>query len=355
MQWKWRGPIVGGITQSLLSKYLQDPFSFVLYYGLGLEEPSQLNQNLMWGNMMHKLLEVTLQWTELYHSLPEEHRTTVQKVLKQEESKYVSIDPTTIHSVQEMMKLYDDRFKLYFDVETERQFKEPYRTKNFTISLMGKIDGIGRRNGNFNDSLVPMGLSIDKSRILVEHKCKGRHDKLQHRQEIRTDLQLNLYLHAMELLGEPCDHVVYDILRIPEVQWNCPPRQAGERHKFYIERVYNNCTAYKEYPVARNKIFWVDQHISTHPRETVTLYRKEVLDPIIDSLCYMYEYTLADSFDPFNPDCYNHLFHKRPLRLFDPARTDSYKKDFYNYLTGQIDLDGLVPVPSLFKELEGEE
>lgn len=355
MQWKWRGPIDGGITQSLLSKYLQDPFSFVLYYGLGLEEPSQLNQNLIWGNMFHKLLEVTLPIPNLYNKFTEEQLAVVQEVLKEEESRYLSIDPTTIHSVQEMMKLYDDRYKLFFDVETERQFKLPYHTKNFEISLMGKIDGIGRRSMFDDYSNIPMGLLCDKSRILVEHKCKGRHDKLQHRQEIHTDLQLNLYLHAMELLGEPCDHVVYDILRIPEVQWNCPPRQAGERHKFYIERIYNKCTPYKEYPVVRNKIFWVDQHIFVHPQETVTRYRKEVLDPIVDSLCYMYEYTLSDKFDPLNPDCYNHLFHKRPLRLFDPARTDSYKKDFYNYLTGQIDLDGLVPVPSLFKELEGEE
>jgi len=354
MQWKWRGPIDGGITQSLLSKYLQDPFSFVLYYGLGLEEPSQLNQNLIWGNMFHTLLEVTLQWPELYRDLSDEQKATVQQVLKEEESKYLSIDMTTIYSVQEMMKLYDDRYKSLYTILTEQQFKLPYRTKNFPISLMGKIDGAGARNGN-TTSDYPMGLSNSEQYILVEHKCKGRHDKLQHRQEIHTDLQLNLYLHAMELAGKPCTHVVYDILRIPEVQWNCPARQAGERHKFYIERLYNNCTPYKEYPVARNKIFWVDQHIFYHPQEKVTRYRKEVLDPIIDSLCYMYEYTLSDSFDPLNPDCYNHLFHKRPLRLFDPARTDSYKKDFYNYLTGQIDLDSLVPVPSLFKELEGEE
>jgi len=219
---------------------------------------------------------------------------------------------------------------------------------------MGKIDGIGHRRDMFSNSPV-MGLDTDYSTILVEHKCKGRHDKLQHRTEIHTDLQLNVYLHALDLLGIHCEQVVYDILRIPEVQWNCPPRQMSERHGFYISRLYNSCNPYKEYPVVRNKMFWVDQHIFIHPREKVTLYRKETIDPIIDSLCYMYEYTLSDSFDPFNPDCYNHLFHKRPLRLFDPARTDSYKKDFYNYLTGQIDVNGLVKVPQLFKELDNQE
>lgn len=362
MQWKWKGPKDGGVTQSLLSRYLQDPFSFVLYYGLGLEEPSQLNQNLLWGNMFHKLLELTLKKPTLYKDFTLEQEAELQVLLREEEKKYPIIDPTTFWSVFEMMKLYDDRYKLSYDVQTEKEFKLPYKTKNHEVSLMGKMDGVGHRRDMTPDELYHglavspvMGLNTDYGTILVEHKCKGRHDKVQHRTEIHTDLQLNVYLHALDLLGIHCEQVVYDILRIPEVQWNCPPRQMSERHSFYISRIYNSCTAYKEYPVVRNKMFWVDQHIFTHPREKVAVFRKETLDPIIDSLCYMYEYTLADSFDPFNPDCYNHLFHKRPLRLFDPARTDSYKKDFYNYLTGQIDVNGLVQVPQLFKELDNQE
>jgi PD-(D/E)XK nuclease superfamily len=354
MQWQWKGPIDGGVTQSLLQKYLQDPFSFVLYYGLGLEEPAVLNQNLIWGNMFHLLLEHTLEMPTLYNDLDSSANEALEALLTKEMNKYLHINATTYHSVLQMMKLYDDRYKLAYEIETERQFKLPYKTKNHTVSLMGKMDGLGHRRSMDIQTDV-MGLNTEYSTILVEHKCKGYHDKLQHRQEIHTDLQLNLYLHAADIMGFDVSQVVYDIIRIPEDQWYCPGRQAGERIKFYIERLYNNCTPHKDFPVVRNKMFWLDQHIFTHPREKVTLYRKEVMDPIIDSLCYMYEYTLADSFDPLNPDCFNHLFHKKPLRLFDPARTSSFKKDFYNYLTGQIDISGLVKVPQLFKELKDQE
>ena len=356
MQWKWKGPVDGGITQSLLGKYLQDPFSFVLYYGCGLEEPSATNQNLIWGNMFHLLLELSLPIPTLYTQLPQETLDHLSKQLIDHEARYTHVEPTTLYSVQEMMKLYNDRYKCYYSVATEKQFKFDYSTRNHKVSLMGKIDGIGTRYLTplpLCDPLPPDWFGPD-SPVLIEHKCKGFHDKLQHRQEIKTDLQLNLYLHAMQVLGHTTDQVIYDIIRIPEVQFGCPERNIGERIPYYINRIYNTQKPYKEFPVAKNGFAWLDQHCFTHPESTVTEFRKITLDPIIDSLCYMYEYTLADSFDPFNPDCYNHLFHRRPLRLFDPARTEKFKKDYYNFLTGQLPIDGLVQVPHLFKELHGE-
>jgi hypothetical protein len=353
MQWKWKGPVDGGITQSLLGKYLQDPFSFVLYYGCGLEEPAAVNQNLIWGNEFHLLLELTLPLDQPYNSLPQETHDKLRAELTKYEERYSHVEPTTLYSVLEMMKLYNDSYKFPYKVRTEKQFKFDYSTKNHKVSLMGKIDGIGTPREDHTYENLPMGFDSDRP-IIIEHKCKGYHDKAQHRQEIKTDLQLNLYLHAMQVLGHTTDQVVYDIIRIPEVQYGCPARNIGERIPYYINRIYNTCTPYREYPVSKNKFLWLDQHCFSHPENLVAEFRKITLDPIIDSLCYMYEYTLADSFDPFNPDCYNHLFHRRPLRLFDPARTDKFKKDYYQYLTGALPIESLVPVPHLFKELHGE-
>jgi hypothetical protein len=351
MLWKWKGPVDGGITQSLLGKYLQDPFSFVLYYGCGLEEPAPVNQNLIWGNEFHLLLELTLPNPLLYNNLSQGYLDDLRQQLVTLEEGYAHVEANTLHSVMEMMKLYNDSYKLSYEIETEKQFKFEYHTKNHQVSLMGKIDGIGISHTPFIPAGYPFGPDLP---VLIEHKCKGYHDKLQHRQEIHTDLQLNVYLHAMQVLGHTTDQVIYDIIRIPEVQFGCPARNIGERIPYYINRIYNTCTPYKDYPVSKNKFMWLDQHCFSHPEELVTEFRKVTLDPIIDGLCYMYEYTLSDSFDPFNPDCYNHLFHRRPLRLFDPARTDKFKKDYYQYLTGALPLESLVPVPHLFKELHGE-
>jgi hypothetical protein len=351
MQWKWKGPVDGGITQSLLGKYLQDPFSFVLYYGCGLEEPGPVNQNLIWGNEFHLLLELTLPYPILYNNLTQGYLDDLRKQLIALEEGYAHVEANTLHSVMEMMKLYNDSYKLSYEIETEKQFKFEYHTKNHRVSLMGKIDGIGTDQTPFIPAGYPFKPDLP---VLIEHKCKGYHDKQQHRQEIHTDLQLNVYMHAMQVLGQTTDQVIYDIIRIPEVQFGCPARNIGERIPYYINRIYNTCTPYRDYPVSKNKFMWLDQHCFSHPEELVSNYRKVTLDPIIDGLCYMYEYTLSDSFDPFNPDCYNHLFHRRPLRLFDPARTDKFKKDYYHYLTGALPLESLVPVPHLFKELHGE-
>jgi hypothetical protein len=41
-------------------------------------------------------------------------------------------------------------------------------------------------------------------------------------------------------------------------------------------------------------------------------------------------------------------------QVFDPARTSKFKKSYWNFLTGEIGLDGLIQVKELFKELSPE-
>ena len=50
----WKGPLEGGITQSLLTKFLECPYRFYLYAGLGLEQPGEPEPNLIWGDICHK-------------------------------------------------------------------------------------------------------------------------------------------------------------------------------------------------------------------------------------------------------------------------------------------------------------
>ena len=138
--WKWKGPLLGGITQSLISNYLTDPYTFVLYYGLGLEETSKLNQNLLYGNLGHKGLEIALCRPEPMISLLPE----IRAALKEDAKSWPYIDASTLESVPRMLLLYNDSFKHKYALKTELQFKVPYKTKSgFNVSLMGKVDGIG--------------------------------------------------------------------------------------------------------------------------------------------------------------------------------------------------------------------
>lgn len=347
MQWKWQGPLNGGITQSLIQKYLTNPYTFVLYYGLGLEEPEEYNQNLLWGNVMHKGLEIGLMHPEPIKEQIEQ----IKPELALEAKKWPYINNTTVPSVIEMLKLYDDSFKNNFfypqeyqgtitgfseyHCKTEQQFKILHRTdSNNTVSLMGKIDGIG---------IMPCGTPV-----LIEHKCKGSYDPLQFRKEIHTDLQLNIYCKANKI-----NNYVYDNILIPETQWNCPARDMMERHEFYIKRLYHTHT-WGSYPVARKAFAWLDQYTGTLPQEGIEDYFKMTVNPIIDQIVDLYNYCSEPTFDPFNPACFNKLYFNRPLRLFDPAKTDKFKMSYWNYLSGQIDKSALVPTQELFKELKGE-
>lgn len=349
MKWKWSGPLKGGITQSMLGKFLQDPYCFVLYYGLGLEEPQPLSQNLMWGNMFHKALEHVLPIPSQIKNFTETEKQQLFNILQDEERKYPHINATTLYSVMEMLELYPDEYKRNYAITTEMEFKVQHNTGNHQVSLKGKIDGVGTLYPNPFPEVIPS----EPEHILIEHKSKESFDRQLFRSEISLDLQLNQYLYALNRTTA-CNTVVYDNVRIPELQWNCPARQAGERHKAYISRLYHKPGSYGDYPVKPKHFVWVDQYIFIHPMSQVELFLKETLNPIIDSLCFMYEYTLSDSFDPTNPDCYNYMFHKRPLRLFDPARTSKFKKDYWSHLTGAIPLEGLTPVNQLFKELSDD-
>jgi len=244
MKWKWAGPFDGGITQSMLGKYLQDPYCFVLYYGLGLEEPQPLNQNLMWGNMFHKALEHILPEPEQYSSLPERKKEQLFVLLREEEKKYLQIQATTLYSVLEMLALYPDTYKQNYQIETEQEFRVEHNTGNHRVTLKGKIDGIGTRKPNIDPTTIPYDLG---EHILVEHKTKESYDRNLFRAEVKLDLQLNQYLYALNRT-KSCNTVVYDNIRIPELQWNCPARQAGERHKAYIERLYHKAV-YGDFPV----------------------------------------------------------------------------------------------------------
>jgi hypothetical protein len=346
MKWKWAGPYKSGITQSMIGKYLQDPFCFVLYYGLGLEEQTVLNQNLLWGNMFHKGLEHVLPEPERVTSLPEIKRARLLDVLAEEERRYLNIDATTLHSVRLMLDLYPDKYKTNYSIATEQEFAVDHRTKNHLIKLKGKMDGVGTR---VSSHLTDTNYLHDAATIMIEHKSKESYDRHLFRSEIHLDLQLNIYLYALNQ-SVSCDTVVYDNIKIPELQWNCPARQAGERNKAYIERLYLK-HHYGDYPVSQKSFLWVDQYIFKHSMEKIQLMFAETINPIIDAICYMYEYTLSDSFDPMNPDCYNHMFHKKPLRVFDPARTSKFKKDYWSYLVGNTNFSDLIPVDQFFKEL----
>jgi hypothetical protein len=159
-------------------------------------------------------------------------------------------------------------------------------------------------------------------------------------------MQVNIYCHASQ-----ARHVIYDVFIVPETQWSAPTRTSYEKDAAYIKKLYHG-PSYKTYPVSKNLPFWVYQFEFDISSDWIREQFKSTINPIIDQICMLYNYTSSDSFDPHNPECYNHLFYKKPIRLFDPAVTSKYKSRYWSFLIGELDITQLRTTSKLFKELK---
>lgn len=347
---KWPGPYEGGITQSLLTRFLQDPYSFYIYAVLGLEEPEELHPNLVWGDTFHVGLEhlIEIPCTSDNFS-PEDWGEIDNAVDSYINKEYPSAPDTYPFSIKEMLRLYNDNFKRdHAPFETEAKFKKEYKTSHgHTVTLRGKYDGVEvehREKVQINETTLKEVVSYGDT--LIEHKAKGKIDPQQTKDEIPFDLQTNLYC-----LTSGCRHVIYDLIKIPDTAWSKPQRRAMQRPSSYVQDLYYN-KQWGDFPIIQKKHLWVSQLHIHLTEESIQQYVERTIDPLIDLVCNYWEHVNDPNFDWQNPKCFNHLFYHTPIRHFDPAFTTSFKGPYWSYRTDQIDLDELRPVKSYYAELD---
>jgi len=331
----WPGPIEGGITQSLISRMLECPYRSFLYYGLGLEESTTIEPNLIYGNGGHLALEIALMKPKLIREFTESDFDEIfGKVVQYFKDKYPNAPSTYPHSIIRILKLYDDSYKTDLpDLITEKKFNEVYITRSGMVcNLRGKKD-----------------VHSASKRFLGEHKFKGKIDPELTRLETPVDQQVLLYSYVSN--STTC---MYDQILIPESQWSLPKRNPMSSAKGYMDEIFYNCSPWNDFPIARYKNRWISQLPIDITDEAIDEFRKKTLDPIIDMIWRRYDKWCDSSFDPENPACYDADFYKVPVRQFDATRTERYKCKYHGILTGQIGLSDLVPVTDFYKELTDE-
>ena len=327
----WAGPVDGGVTQSLLNRYLDCPFRFYLYAVYGLEDPENINPNLIWGSICHRGLEEIVNSRTLVSEFSDEEKANLLTVIEDYTAKEFPSAPISFPlSAYNMCLLYDDSYKLSDVFNAEVKFQQPYTTSvGNNVTLRGKVDGLGQFK-------------------MAEHKCVGRFDPGQSRLETPFDLQLNLYMYVTGV--REC---IYDKIRIPDTQtWHVPQRRTAEKVSSYVKRLYYDHVQ-GDFPVSRNRYLWLDQYPVFRTDDEIDTWRTYELDPLIDNVCRYWDYVTSYNFDPNNPECYNVLFWIKPIRTFDASRTEKYKCNYYNYLNGQLDLDDLKPA-HFYAELEND-
>lgn len=356
---KWKGPEEDGITKSIIERFLgDDPYRCYLYFGLGLEEYTEPEKNLVYGSLGHVGLEHIIEKPYTIEEFePEDWDQVFDAIKEYGHEEYPSAPPHYLYSLQEMLPLYDDSFKeTYGRFVTELDFAVPYETASGRkVTLRGKVDGLQIRPSASNKIPAECNLSEREFKkipegfvpgtVLGEHKFKGKINPAQHRLEIPIDLQVGIYCYATG-----ARRVVYDNIRIPDNQYSLPPRKSGQKWKGWIKDIYHT-RAWGDFPVSKKRSLWINQQDIPITEENIETTFKYTVDPLIDWIWNWYEHCSQPGFDPDDPKFYGPYFWKKPARTFDAAKTMSFECNYYGLYTQQIGIDELVPIKGYYQEL----
>jgi len=325
----WKGPLIDGVTQSLINTFLECPYSFYIYTILGLKDPSDVNENLIWGDCYHVGLE---------HYIPSgDFEYAHQKMIEHLHTKYPHHPDTYPFSLRKMLWEYSLR-KIKGSVVTEEIIDDYIDINNYKVRVRGKKDGVITDHPDYGT-------------VLVEHKAKGYIDPLKTREELHEDIQCNLY---MKMQGN-CEWVFYDLIKIPEAQKYSPKRGAREQPEKYMDRLFYSPDIgnYKDnYPISSYLHNWIHQGTHFIPQEQQERVFDLTIKPTILRMIQWYDYVTQPDFDFEDPKWFNEIFYKHPVRHFNARQTKNYNCRYHAYLTNQISLDQLEPVESYYSELE---
>ena len=323
----WSGPFVGGITQSLITRFLECPFRFYLYAYCGFREPEPQQQQLIWGSVMHIGLEHLIRG----HTLTESN-----DMMRHEfHTNYLDAPPSFIHSTCRMLGVYKKTVlpKLQLPAETEIEINEliPIPGVDQLVRFRGKRDVLNNRLG--------------------DHKCKGRIYAQETLTEISTDLQMNLYDYFSQK-----EYWFYDLIQIPEFAYRVPDRLASQSPQKWVDYIFDtHSNTMNGFPITQ----FPHQHCVhlTHfqpIQETLDYFDKTII-PIVKRIIRWWDHVNDPSFDPNKASCYNDVFYISPLRLFDPSRTDKFKPHFHGLFTGQYGYEALTASAEFYAELSHDE
>lgn len=203
----WAGPCgagpLGGITQSMIVRFLSCRERFRLKYVLGLEPHDRWNHRLGYGNMWHLCEEV---FAADRRGLCGEW----QEKLAEHTSKQNAAHPLQQAEIMKWYQVCCVQFPEYVahwqyhpDVQSrlplmqEQVFDVPYELPSGrVVRLRGKFDSVDL---------------IDDAVYLQENKSKGDIDKVQVERQLRFDLQTMMYLIALK--SPQCTSTIMDRLR----------------------------------------------------------------------------------------------------------------------------------------------
>ena len=285
----WKGPCgtgpLGGITQSMLVRFLSCRERFRLKYVCGLEPSDVWNKSIGYGNMWHvceeahaanyapllSLMDYTGKQMARYPMQRDEIYKwgNICRIQFPEYVKYWSEHPDVVGRTPLMQ---------------EQVFDVPYTLPSGrVVRLRGKFDSVDL---------------IDNVIWLQENKTKGSIDKIQVERQLTFDLQTMLYLVALGRFGNvqkdcPILGVRYNVVRRPLSGGvgNIKPHAAKQTKSEYTpaetdEKFYERLR--RNY-IAADPSQWFFRVCAEISERDTQVFRDTCLDPLLEQLCWWYE------------------------------------------------------------------
>lgn len=357
----WAGPCgagpLGGVTQSMLGRFLSCRERFRLKYVLGLEPHDKWNHRLGYGNMWHLCEEQHAKDTDWWQHL----------------SLYVSglmgQYPLQRDEISKWWRVCCVQFPEYVtywqdhpDVQNrtplmqEQVFDVPYSLPSGrVVRLRGKFDSVDL---------------IDGGVWLQENKTKSDIDKMQIERQLSFDLQTMLYITAYKTYDEnpsPCWKgygpggaykmvgVRYNVIRRPlsggkgsirphaakATKYTMTPAETDEEFYERLRRDY----------IAAEPDYWFFRVRSEVSAKDIQVFRETCLDPILEQLCWWYDEVAGkDLTSSIHDYGYPPLNYRMPFGVYN-ALQDNGTTEYDVYLESGNET-GLQRVEALFGELQ---
>lgn len=208
----WQGPSGegwnGGISQSMIVRFLSCRERFRLKYVLGLEPHDKWNHRLGYGNMWHTCEEAHAKGKSVSDSRPDAE--DVRDVLAMHASEMCVKYPLQQEEIFKWYNVCKTQFPEYVkywqehpDVKNrtpllqEQAFDVPYTLPSGrVVRLRGKWDSVDLIQEE-TEGLLGRHKEVREGIWLQENKTKGDVDKLQIERQLKFDLQTMVYLIAL--------------------------------------------------------------------------------------------------------------------------------------------------------------
>lgn len=361
----WAGPCaagpLGGITQSMLGRFLGCRERFRLKYVLGLEPPDRWHHTLGYGLMWHHC-EEGLARGENWDTFHEYVRGLLNRYPFQQEeiTKWGSVCKVQF---PEYVKYWREEPDVLCRVPVmqERVFDVPYALPSGrVVRLRGRWDSVD----HITDDVTGPGGAL----YLQENKTKGDINKEQVERQIKFDLQTLFYLTALErernLFGQsPSDlyqrigGVRYNVVRRPLSggKGSIRPHSAKSTKTTYTpaESADDFYERLRRDYLAAEPSYWFFRVRAEISQEDVRVFRDTCLDPILEQVCAWYEevtgqyeiHLTTTGCVPLPP-----MNYRTPFGVYNPL-DESGATEYDAYLATGSEA-GLRRVEELFTELQ---